>query len=123
MLATEAWPRKSWISRVSVVVGKSVARGRSVPPKSATPIAIMSVWLRMKIATPFLKRSHASLIAAAVIIPVILFVGAALKSREDVLREGEDEVTRSIADVGDNVHVALDTERRTSRASMTISTA
>jgi hypothetical protein len=45
--------------------------------------------------------------------PGILFVGAALKSRGDILREGEDEVTRSIADVGDNVHLVLDTERRT----------
>ena len=63
--------------------------------------------------TPSSNRSQALLIASAVVIPVVLFVGAAWQSRADALQEGEDEIIRSIAELRDSVHVILDGEKRT----------
>ena len=53
------------------------------------------------------------MIASAVVIPVVLFVGAAWQSRADALREGEDEIIRSISELRDSVQVILDGEKRT----------
>jgi signal transduction histidine kinase len=58
-------------------------------------------------------RSYRLLIAAALLIPTALFVGAAWLSRAEAFREGEDEIVRSIADLRDSVHVTLDAEKRT----------
>src|SRR4051812_24605267 len=67
----------------------------------------------MKLSISPLTRSNRLLIIAVVLVPAILFLGAAWKSRADALREGENEIARSLVEMRDHLLVVLQAEELT----------
>jgi signal transduction histidine kinase len=63
--------------------------------------------------TASLTQSHRSLITVALLVPIVLFAGAAWKSRVDAVREGENEIVRSLVEMRDHVQMVLKVEELT----------
>ena len=59
------------------------------------------------------KNWHVLLIASAVVLPALLFSGAAWRSRAQSLREGENEIIHTVIELRDNIQTTLDAEKRT----------